>query len=355
MNKLSKRILIGAIIGAVNLTGCSSDHSNDVAQRPAIVEEQDENQNDKFETVMPSTNEEVQEPVQEEVQEEVVQDSTQQVNDIISRLDVVSKDVVTTNLRTMVTNSDGGTLGYLGTGVTVSLLGEENGKYYIQYYDTTGYVTKDFVTRSTIVDINSNFNKVLYATSDVELTIPDYLSSTNSEQKVTIPTNELFEVFDENNDIYVVRTNNYVGYISHDNVNELTGTFVVVDISDQSLKLYNDNNVILTTPVITGKETTPTHEGLWHVYSISHHRDLVGANYTAYVDHFIAFNDGEGLHDAEYHSCSYNANHGWRNAVDFGGEKYLRSGSHGCVNMLRDAVEVVNDYAYIDMPVLVKK
>ena len=288
-----------------------------------------------------------------EVVEEVNNEDT--LDQLMNKLDITTLDVVTTNLKTMVVNEQGGVLGYLGKGVTVRNLGAEGDKYKIQYYDQVGYVTNTFVTAATILDINSVANKMLCATNDIELTVPDYLSNTGSEYTVTIPKNELLEVFEENDSMYIVRTTNLLGYINKENVQEIEGTFLVVDISDQEVKLYENNQVILDTNCVTGKESTPTHEGLWHVYSITHNRYLVGEGYKSWVDYMFSFNDGEGLHDAEYHSCNAMANHGWRAPEDFGGEKYMRSGSHGCVNMKHDAVAFLDDYVYMDMPVLVKK
>ena len=65
-----------------------------------------------------------------------------------------------------------------------------------------------------------------------------------------------------------VRTNDYVGYIDKKAVILLEDTFVVIDISNQELKLYKDNGVILTTPVVTGKPSTPTDEGMFEIYKL---------------------------------------------------------------------------------------
>ena len=67
------------------------------------------------------------------------------------------------------------------------------------------------------------------------------------------------------------------------------------------------------------------------------------------------YNGGEGLHDAEYHSCDAKKNHGWRCREEFGGETYINNGSHGCVNMMHDDVMEVSEYVEVGTPVLVKK
>lgn len=355
MNRATSKVLLSLLIGGITLgsTGCNLDKISTISSIEEIVsddtfDETGAHQADSTENVVTDVESE------EQVESEVVEDN--RIDDIIGKLNITSIDIVTTNLRTLVVNNEGGVIGYLGKGVSMKSLGQvDSNTVKIQYYDQEGYVDVSFVTQSTVFDVTSNFNKVLYSTSDVTMTVPSYLSNTGAEEIVCLPYHEVFEVFDENDSYYVVRNNNHIGYMSKDNLEELTGTFVVVDISDQNLKLYSDNQIILNTPVVTGKETTPTHEGLFAVYSISHNRYLTGPGYKSWVDYFFAFNDGEGLHDAEYHTCDAIGDHGWRNARDFGGETYIRSGSHGCVNMLHDAVRVVDQYVYMDMPVLVKK
>ena len=58
-----------------------------------------------------------------------------------------------------------------------------------------------------------------------------------------------------------------------------------------------------------------------HVY-------LKGAGYLSYVNYWMPYNGGEGLHDAT-----------WRD--EFGKDIYKTSGSHGCINMPLDIAEQV--------------
>ena len=205
--------------------------------------------------------------------------------------------------------------------------------------------------------INSNsIEKVYYATSDVSLSIPDYLSDTNIDEVITLPELECLEVYDEVDGTCLVKTNEYIGFTTLDNLEELTGTFVVVDISSQEVKLYKDNQVVLTSPVVTGKpKRSPSDKGLFEIYDISGHRYLVGPGYKSYVDIMMKYNGGEGLHDAEYHTHEDGFKHGWRDASEFGGDTYIKHGSHGCINMLHDDVMTIRDNVDIGTKVLVKE
>lgn len=205
-----------------------------------------------------------------------------------------------------------------------------------------------------IID-NGFIESIYYVKNDTTLTIPSFLTESKVEEQVTLPKLECLEVYDILDDTCLVKTNEYVGFTTLENLEELTGTFVVVDISSQEVKLYCNNEVILTTPVVTGKPSTPSDKGLFEIYDISHSRYLIGPNYKSYVDIMMKYNGGEGLHDAQYHTHEDGFRHGWRDASEFGGDTYLKHGSHGCINMLHDDVMTVSDYVNIGTKVLVKE
>lgn len=258
---------------------------------------------------------------------------------------------------------EGNLLGTLPEGRAIKIdTVTEDGNYEITYYGDTAYINASFVIESETAEVVGKMQKVLYATNDTVLVVPDYLSSTGEELEVKIDALECFEVYEELEDCYLVQTIDYIGYIAKDNLEELTGTFVVVDISNQELRLYKDNEVLIKCPVVTGTPTEERHtdEGLWDVYDISYNRALNGPGYSSPVDIMIKFHGGEGLHDAEYHYCEFWKNkgkypHGWRHIFEFGGKTYLLNGSHGCVNMRHDDVFFVADYVEIGTKVLVKE
>lgn len=205
-----------------------------------------------------------------------------------------------------------------------------------------------------IID-NGFIESIYYVKNDTTLTIPSFLTESKVEEQVTLPKLECLEVYDILDDTCLVKTNEYIGFTTLENLEELTGTFVVVDISSQEVKLYCNNEVILTTPVVTGKPSTPSDKGLFEIYDISHSRYLIGPNYKSYVDIMMKYNGGEGLHDAQYHTHEDGFSHGWRDASEFGGDTYLKHGSHGCINMIHDDVMTVSDYVDIGTKVLVKE
>ena len=108
------------------------------------------------------------------------------------------------------------------------------------------------------------------------------------------------------------------------------GTYVEVDKCDQTVYYYQDHELQMACECVTGTETVPsrsTPTGVYSIYMMERGRTLRGQQradgsyaYASYVNYWMAFNGGIGLHDAT-----------WRD--DFGGGIYWYSGSHGCVNL----------------------
>lgn len=100
------------------------------------------------------------------------------------------------------------------------------------------------------------------------------------------------------------------------------GTYVEVDLTKQHLWFYKDGELLVDSDLVSGNVAayhhTPT--GVFQIYSRVYGTDLVGEDYRSYVNFWMPFIGGYGLHDAS-----------WRS--EFGGNIYLRNGSHGCVNL----------------------
>ena len=119
---------------------------------------------------------------------------------------------------------------------------------------------------------------------------------------------------------------------------------VEVDITNQTVYCYIGDQLVVATPCVTGNRWAhPTSIGNFRINSKETNRYLQGYNsdgsrYKSWVNFWMPFNGGQGLHDA-----------GWRSA--FGGDIYMNGGSHGCVNMPYDAAAAIFNYAYVGMPV----
>lgn len=132
------------------------------------------------------------------------------------------------------------------------------------------------------------------------------------------------------------------GYVSKKYTKELGDTFVEVDISEQNLYLYVDDELYLTADVVTGRKNKyDTRLGCNPIYAKQTDRYLKGDDYNVHVDFWLPFDKGQGLHDAS-----------WRKSFD--DDDYL-NGSHGCVNMKYADAKTVYENVSVGTKVLVHK
>ena len=119
--------------------------------------------------------------------------------------------------------------------------------------------------------------------------------------------------------------------------NGLGDTYIEISITDQHLWMYKDGELLIDTNVVTGMPTDDeeriTHKGC---FSVDWHEEhvLLGTmetrGYEQLVDYWIAFNQSEGIHDAQ-----------WREDSEYIREMYLYDGSHGCVNTPLAAMKII--------------
>lgn len=119
--------------------------------------------------------------------------------------------------------------------------------------------------------------------------------------------------------------------------------YILVDISDQTLKYYVKGKVKLKSNVVTGGPGNRTPKGHFRLRSKSRNITLRGNGYSSYVKYWIAFIGSEyGIHDAS-----------WRSK--FGGTIYKKNGSHGCPNMPRKNAAKLYKMAPIGTRVIIRK
>ena len=119
------------------------------------------------------------------------------------------------------------------------------------------------------------------------------------------------------------------------------GTYIEVNLSSQHLWFYKYGECIVSTSLVSGKVSegmyTPT--GIYSIYSKSTNTYLTGEGYRSFVNYWMPFYGGYGLHDAT-----------WRGS--FGGEIYLYGGSHGCVNLPLSAAAAIYNNAPVGTKVI---
>lgn len=119
--------------------------------------------------------------------------------------------------------------------------------------------------------------------------------------------------------------------------------YILVDISDQTLKYYVKGKVKLKSNVVTGGPGNRTPKGHFRLRSKSRNITLRGNGYSSYVKYWMAFIGSEyGIHDASRRS-------------KFGGTIYKKNGSHGCPNMPRKNAAKLYKMAPIGTRVIIRK
>lgn len=102
-------------------------------------------------------------------------------------------------------------------------------------------------------------------------------------------------------------------------------TFILVDISQQTLWFYKNGKLNLKADVVTGTKgvhNTPT--GTYRIRSKSRNIWLNGPTWSSHVDYWMAFiGSSYGMHDASWRTSRQFSNH----------RTYINNGSHGCINM----------------------
>ena len=137
-----------------------------------------------------------------------------------------------------------------------------------------------------------------------------------------------------------VKYGDLFGYVSNEYIKELPDKYIEVDISDQNIKYHNGEEIMLESDVVTGKQNSmDTRIGMFEIYGKQTARYLMG---NSYVDYWMPFDGGIGLHDAS-----------WRD--EFGGEIYINSGSHGCVNLPFEIAKQIYENSEVGTKVLVHK
>ncbi len=124
---------------------------------------------------------------------------------------------------------------------------------------------------------------------------------------------------------------------------DIGDTYVEVSIPNQTITYIKDGKVKLQSACVTGKMTKKRHT-YTGVYSVIEKRKdtyLRGATWNTHVMYFMLFNyAGQGFHDAT-----------WRSA--FGGNIYVRNGSHGCVNLPYSVAEDLYGKIDVGTPVVI--
>lgn len=146
---------------------------------------------------------------------------------------------------------------------------------------------------------------------------------------------ELFDFLSSDRKIYT-RNPRYLKEVPIKAKNDIGDTYIEVDIGNQKMFYYRDGELYIETDVVTGKNNA-TREEVCYVYAKQKNRILRGPGYESFVKYWMPVSGGIGIHDAS-----------WRD--EYGGEIYIRNGSHGCINTPLEIVEQMYEVMEIGTP-----
>ena len=233
-------------------------------------------------------------------------------------------------------------IGLMSIDEQVSKVGEYDNFYIVNYNNQIGYVSKDYSKEEVVTILPPQFEKLVYVNKP---STPVYDNILGVREIDDILQYEVCEVLGELNGMYYVNTNGVTGCVRADDCTELSDKVVVVDISDQHLKYYENNRLTLESDVVTGGPGHETNMGYHEIIQIRKNTRLKGPGWNVPVDVYAKFDaDAEGFHDAS-----------WRPDTDFGGETYLTNGSHGCVNMPKENAKTLVKKLTVGDQVIIKR
>lgn len=282
----------------------------------------------------------VDEQVEEEpvIEEEVTEEETYESSIYEQYPNVIALDgIMYTNAKVffrVAPSKSSQDMGVLKKGQEVKLLGFENGWYLVEYQGRVGYIYSCYLSYNPYAKYRDDIIDVVYIMGDTPLMDS---ASDQANAKYYFSRYEVCEVLMMTDEWYLVRYEDMYGYVRRNCTSKVSNKAVVVDIDAQKLTLYDNNEIIVETDVVTGTLgvfDTPT--GIYYIKNKVTNTSLTSDKYgyNQPVDYWMPFNGGIGLHDAD-----------WRSK--FGGDIYVKNGSHGCVNIPPEyADDVFNNVAY---------
>lgn len=139
--------------------------------------------------------------------------------------------------------------------------------------------------------------------------------------------------------------------VSHSS-NDIGTSYVEISLSKQHVWVYKNGSLVIDSDMVSGLSTsseTETHVGTYDI-TFKKRDTTLGTiekqGYESPVKYWMPFDGGIGLHDASWREDGIGED-------GFGGDKYTRIGSHGCVNLPTDVAGVIYDAIDVGTPVIV--
>lgn len=213
---------------------------------------------------------------------------------------------------------------------------DENGNFKLNQEEISNYISLLKEKYDTLGDsqefVTSNGEKITVDTNCWGWEI-------NEEgTKEKILNGLLSEEISEIEPVYNITANN-------SSLNTIGDTYIEVDIENQHVWFHKDGAIVWETDCVTGdvSKHRDTPKGLYYILEKMDGKYLRGADYVTWVNKWMRVTwDGIGFHDAT-----------WRSSSEFGGDTYLKDGSHGCINLPYDKASELYNLISVHDPVII--
>ena len=184
-------------------------------------------------------------------------------------------------------------------------------------------------------DTWENFPFITHDGKEIVLKKGNYGTKINQQKEVMFLMDYL------KNPIELVREPAYIKDVTYKDKSRIDTTYVEVDMTKQKMFFFEEGEKVFETEVVTGCTTKGwgTPEVVAYVNYKRKNTYLTGKNYRSFVNYWVPVYRGIGLHDAT-----------WRK--EFGGELYIKGGSHGCINTPLENMKVLFNMLETGMPVV---
>ena len=217
---------------------------------------------------------------------------------------------------------------------TKEFLQDKEGKFILDNEAIENFVVK----LAEEFDTWHNFTFTAHDGREIHLTRGNYGLQIFRKKEIDF----LKEALQEENEEEILRIPEYSRDITYNDQHGIGKTYIEIDMSEQKLYYWEEGNLRLETDVVTGcvKKGMATPQMVCYVYNKKRDAVLRGEDYRSPVDYWIPVYGGIGIHDAS-----------WRSK--FGGEIYIRDGSHGCINTPLEKVAELYEMIEVGIPVVI--
>lgn len=149
----------------------------------------------------------------------------------------------------------------------LKICGIKNGFYIVDYNGRYLYISSSFVSSGPNMRYRDDIMFVGSAVTSLKVT------DDHGKEIYQMSNGEVCEVLGQFNSLFYVRVGGVAGFVQFDKIMKLSGTFVVVDISEQKFTMYQDNKILVEESIDISNDSI---KGKFKIADVEFERTLDG-------------------------------------------------------------------------------